>query len=154
MFSIFQLWTYHSSKWPPICSIFRNHYPILFSFMTYHCVCNQINTTGATCGERNAYPSWALEFTSVFGFLCNALKIIVNPCVFFLLTIVLSVLLWFTVHTPFGSFKLFLQCVLQKNREIHLRKEIFTIFVSFHLYEQITFFCLNLKKKLLVAIKS
>ena len=82
MFSIFQLWTYHSSKWPPICSIFRIHYPVLFSFMTYHCVCNRINTTAATCGARNVYPSWAPEFTSVFGFLCNALLIIGYPCLF------------------------------------------------------------------------
>ena len=36
-------------------------------FMTYHRVCNKINTTGATCGAGIAYPSRKSEFTSVFS---------------------------------------------------------------------------------------
>ena len=55
------------------------HFPVLFSFMTYHRVCNQINTTGVTSGAGTAYPSGAPEFTpgfkwgscySIFSFIC------------------------------------------------------------------------------------
>ena len=51
----------------------------LSSFTTYHRVCNQINTTGATNGAGTAYPSGAPEFTpefqysscySIFSFIC------------------------------------------------------------------------------------
>jgi hypothetical protein len=34
--------------------------------MTYHRVCNKINTTGATSGAGTAYPSGAPEFTPCF----------------------------------------------------------------------------------------
>ena len=42
---------------PLICSTCHKHFPVLSSFMTYHRVCNQINTMGATSGSRTAYPS-------------------------------------------------------------------------------------------------
>ena len=35
--------------------------------MTYHWICNQINTTGATSGTGTAYPSGAPEFTPGFS---------------------------------------------------------------------------------------
>ena len=63
------------------------------------------------------YPSRAPEFTPVFSgirvirslVLCNAVYIVVCPFVFFLLSIVLSVLLRFTYSDyTFGIFKLFL----------------------------------------------
>ena len=41
--------------------------PILSSFITYHRVCNEINTTGATSRAGTAYPSGAPEFTPVFS---------------------------------------------------------------------------------------
>ena len=41
----------------------RNTFSILFSFVTYHWVCNKSNTMGAICGAGNAYPSGASEFT-------------------------------------------------------------------------------------------
>ena len=44
----------------------RKHFPVLSSFMTYHRVCNYINTTGSTSGARTAYPSGAPEFTPGF----------------------------------------------------------------------------------------
>jgi hypothetical protein len=53
---------YLCHKWPWICSICRNHNPVLSSFMTYHRVCNKSNTTGTTCGTGTAYPSRAPEF--------------------------------------------------------------------------------------------
>ena len=55
------------------------HFPVLSSFITYHRVCNQINTTGVTCGAGTAYPSGAPEFIpgfqwgscySIFCFIC------------------------------------------------------------------------------------
>ena len=49
----------HSLTW-------RKHIPILSSFTTYHRVCNQINTTGATSGAGTTYPSRAHEFTPGF----------------------------------------------------------------------------------------
>jgi hypothetical protein len=54
---------YLCNKRPRICSVCRNRIPVLSSFMTYHRVCNKINTTGATCGTRTAHPSRAPEFT-------------------------------------------------------------------------------------------
>jgi hypothetical protein len=55
---------------------------ICTTFMTYHRVCNKINTTGATRGTGTAYPTGALEFTrglwwtsrwSIVNFLCDVL---------------------------------------------------------------------------------
>ena len=80
----------------------RKHFPVLSSFMTYHRVCNQINTTGATSGEGTAYPSEASDFIPWFlvGFMLldlqfyvYVLQIVVCPFVLFLLSIVLSDLL-------------------------------------------------------------
>ena len=76
----------------------------LSSFMTYHRVCNQINTTGATSGAGTAYPSGASEFTPfLVGFVLldlqlyvYVLQIVVCPFVLFHLAIVLSVLLRYT----------------------------------------------------------
>ena len=39
---------YLCHKWPRICSVRRNHNPVLSSFVTCHWVCNKSNTTGAT----------------------------------------------------------------------------------------------------------
>ena len=49
-----------------ICSTCRKHFPVLYSFMTYHRVYNQINTTGANSGAVTAYPSGPPEFTPGF----------------------------------------------------------------------------------------
>ena len=65
-----------------ICSVYRNHNPVLSPIMAYHQVCNKNNTTGATCGVGTAYPSGVPAFTpgfkggpscSIFSFLCNVL---------------------------------------------------------------------------------
>jgi hypothetical protein len=48
-----------------ISSICRKHLPVLSSFMTYHRVCNQIDTTGATSGAGTTYPSRAPECTLI-----------------------------------------------------------------------------------------
>ena len=49
-----------------ICSTCRKHFPVFSSFMTYHRVYNQINTTGVTSGAGTAYPSGAPEFIPGF----------------------------------------------------------------------------------------
>jgi len=57
---------YLCHKWPRICSTCSKQFPILSSFMTYHRVCNKINTTGVTSGAETAYHSGAPEFTPSF----------------------------------------------------------------------------------------
>jgi hypothetical protein len=37
---------------PRMCSVCRNHNPVLFSFMSYYLVCNKSNTTGSTCEQE------------------------------------------------------------------------------------------------------
>ena len=96
----------------------RNHNPVLSSFMIYHRVCNKINTTGITCWAGTAYPSGAPAFTPGFqgGFVTRSLvvlliflQIVVCPFVLFLLVIVLSFLVRFTVSDyPLSIFNLFL----------------------------------------------
>ena len=59
---------------------YRNHYAILSSFMTshthmtspvsYHGVCNNSNTKGATSGDETAYPSGTPDFTVFFASCC------------------------------------------------------------------------------------
>jgi hypothetical protein len=45
----------------------RNNFPVLSSFMTYHRVCNYINTTDVTSGAGTAYPSEHLSSHPVFS---------------------------------------------------------------------------------------
>ena len=37
-----------------ICSVCRNHNPVLYSFMAYHQICNNNKRTGVTCGAGTA----------------------------------------------------------------------------------------------------
>jgi hypothetical protein len=50
------LWQIHSTIFAAVLS----------SFMTYHLVCNYINTTGATSGAGTAYPCGTHKFTPGF----------------------------------------------------------------------------------------
>ena len=54
---------YLCHKRPQICSICRNHNPVLPSFITYHRCCNKSNRTGETSGAGTAYRSEARAFT-------------------------------------------------------------------------------------------
>ena len=69
---------YLCHKCPRICAICK-HFPALSSFMTYHRVCNQINTTCVTSGAGTACPFGAPGFSpgfqwgscySIFSFIC------------------------------------------------------------------------------------
>ena len=91
-----------------------NNLPVLSSFMTYHLVCNQINTTGATRGTGTAYPSRLSSAAVLVGFVLLDLQFMCMICrsffVLFLLAIVLSVFPRFMDSDyPFGIFKLFLE---------------------------------------------
>ena len=58
------------SQMTKICSSCCEHFMVLSSFMTYHQVCNQSNTTGSTSGTGTAYPSGAPQFTPIFSGVC------------------------------------------------------------------------------------
>ena len=73
-------------KWLQICSVCRNHNPVLSSYMTYHQDSNKSNMMGATCGARIYYPSREHECKwgwccSIVSFLCIVLLIIGCPFV-------------------------------------------------------------------------
>ena len=99
-------------KWSRICSAFRNQNLVLSSLITYHCICNMSNTTGATCGAGTSYPSGAHEFPPVLSGVRDAgsLNLCVVLCrslfVLFLLAIVLFVLCITDSDYLFGIFKL------------------------------------------------
>ena len=56
---------YLCHKWSLMCSVFRNHNPVLSPIIAYHRVYNRSNTTDATCEAGTAYPSGAPESTPV-----------------------------------------------------------------------------------------
>ena len=85
-------------KWQWICSVCRNHNPVLFSFLIYH-RCVTSNTMSATCGEEIVYHCEAHEFNShpskhpvLVGFVlldlclcvvfCRSLFVLLSFCVF------------------------------------------------------------------------
>ena len=106
---------YMCHKGPRICSTCRKHFPVLSSFMTYHRVYNQINTTGATNEAGTAHPSGAPDFTPVFSRVRVTLSVVLcvsfvgrclSCCTFSFGHCV--VLLRYTDYDyPFGIFKLF-----------------------------------------------
>ena len=123
---------YLCHNWPRICSVCRNHNSVLSPFMTYHGVCNYGNTMGATCRAGAAFPYGTPEFTPGFywGLFCPIISFLYSVCrslfavlFFFFFTIVLSVLLRFTISDyPFGIFKLLLvtNCFLTSYIYFHI----------------------------------
>jgi hypothetical protein len=55
---------------PRICSVRRNHKPVLSSLMTYHDVYCKSSITGANSGAGTAYDSDHLSSPTVFS-VCN-----------------------------------------------------------------------------------
>jgi len=47
---------YLCHKWRRICSVCRNHNPILSSYMTYHLICNNSVNDGCHMWSRNCLP--------------------------------------------------------------------------------------------------
>ena len=89
----------------PTC---HKHFPVLSSFMTYHQVCNQINTINATSGDGTAYTSGAPVFSEVRVTQSLVLLCMFCRSLFVLLPIVLSVHRFTGFDYPFDIFKLFL----------------------------------------------
>jgi hypothetical protein len=85
---------YH--KWPPTYFVFRNHNPVLCSFITYHRICIKSNPRGATNIAGIAHYSGAPECTPVF----RGVRAIVQSldfCVVFsrsLFVLILLVIVW------------------------------------------------------------
>jgi hypothetical protein len=99
--------------------------------MTYHRVCNQINTTGATSGAGTAYPSGAPEFTPIFSGVRVTRSLILcvwfedrclSFCTFSVAT-VLSVLRYTDSDYPFDIFKLFFIHTIYLLHEHHVAEE-------------------------------
>jgi hypothetical protein len=73
------------SQWSPICSTYRKHCTVHYSFTTYYWVCNHIYTTSVTNGSGSTDPSGAPEFTPVgsgihvtrpFCFICMSCRLL------------------------------------------------------------------------------
>ena len=78
---------------PWICTVCRNHNPVLFSFRTYHRVCYKRNRTGFTNGAGTTYPFGASVFVPIF---CGDRVIhVVQLYVFGVFKSVLWCALWF-----------------------------------------------------------
>ena len=89
-----------------LCSICRNHIPVLFSFKTYHRVCNQSITTGIVNGVRTSYPSGSSEITPRF-----LVRFMLHDLLFFCVVFCKSLLVLFrltvlfvVIDFPFGVF--------------------------------------------------
>ena len=53
-------------KWSQICSVYRNHNPVLSSSVIYHRVINKSKTTAVTSAAGTYYPDETLKF--ILGF--------------------------------------------------------------------------------------
>ena len=71
------------SKWPRLCSVFRNHNLTLSLLMTYQWVCNMSNTTGTTGEIGTAYPSGTHEFIPLFARSVGLYIVFAHHCVSF-----------------------------------------------------------------------
>jgi hypothetical protein len=107
---------YLCHKLPRICSVCRNYYPVLSSFITYHRICNKSNTTGASCGKWTTclyrapgltswgfvlQSTWAdllgVRVTEHLGWPLDLLGVrVARSFVVFRFVIVLSIFVWFT----------------------------------------------------------
>jgi hypothetical protein len=68
-----------------ICSMCRKHVPVLSLFITYHRVCNYINSMGATtaCGAPEFSPGfWWGSLYSIFSFICMLCRSLYVICTF------------------------------------------------------------------------
>jgi hypothetical protein len=74
---------YLCHKWSRICSVCRNHKHVLYTFKTYHRICDKSSTTTcATSGAGIAYPYGTPAFTPGFTLVGYVLSIFVKLHVF------------------------------------------------------------------------
>jgi hypothetical protein len=62
----FTVMEYLCHKLTRICHTCRKHFPVISSCITYHQVCDYVNTTGVASGAETAYTSGTPEFTPSF----------------------------------------------------------------------------------------
>ena len=125
MFENFYTWltvVEYLSQMTRICSTYRKHFLILSSFMTYHRIFNQINTTDVTSGAGTA---GAPEFTpgfqwsscySIVSFMCMSCRSLFVLLYFFFWP--LCCLSFFDLRiliTPLGSSNSFYNKTMMKN---------------------------------------
>ena len=107
--SVLNIFTPSVLNTPLICSTWHKHFPVISSFMTYHRVCNQINTMGVTSGSRTAYtfgvhPRGLVRFVllEVEG---SMLLVVLTLCVMFLFCLssfcILCLMLPVSLEFPF-----------------------------------------------------
>jgi len=65
--ALYYVTEYPCHKWSWICFVWRNHNPIFSSFIIFHRVRNNSNTTGVKYQAGTAYPSRAPAFTSALS---------------------------------------------------------------------------------------
>jgi hypothetical protein len=118
---------------PRMCSVCRNHNPVLSSFMSYHRVCSKSKTTGSTFEQelktlpkhlnslpvfRGVHVAQSLVFCVMF---CRLLFILLS----FFSVILLSVLLWLRFlinpfafsHFSFNRHMLWSICIQWLNKK-------------------------------------
>ena len=82
------------SKLPRICSVRRNHKPVLSSLMTYHDVYCKSSITGANSGAGTAYDSDHLSSPTVFSVVRVAQSLFFCIVFCWLILLLLSYLFW------------------------------------------------------------
>ena len=122
---------YMCHKLPRIYSTCK-HFPGLPSFIAYHRICNQIDTTDATNGAGTAYPFETHAFTLSFSvvrvtrslFDVYVLLMFVCPFVLFFLVIALSVLRRYTDYDySVGIIQLFLPIIHVQSFNVFVFKQ-------------------------------
>jgi hypothetical protein len=82
-------------KWSRMCSVYRHHNTVLFSFMTNHRVCNKSSTTGVTFRAETPYP----DFTPI----CNGVRVAQSlDRRFFLFFVFFFVVMLSVLRTTYG----------------------------------------------------
>ena len=83
VFSRVRVTEYLCHKWPPICSVCRNHNPDISSFMTYQRG-YQNNTTGASCGTGTwVHPRFLVGYMLLYIYIVSILfNLLLFFCVF------------------------------------------------------------------------
>ena len=121
-------WTSESRQLPREAQLgvfgitFIDHRCFTSTFLiTYHCVCNQSNTTGATSGAETPYPCGAHEFITSFSGVCLARSLfIISVCRVPLrsLFVLLSFFIWPLCCLSFFELRILITPLVSHNWKI------------------------------------
>ena len=103
------------SEMTTICSTYHKHFPVLSSFMTYHWLCNQINTTGVTSGSGIAYPSGTHEFISGFSRVRATRSLVLYVCFVDSFFVILSFFFWSLCCLSFFDLRILITPLVSSN---------------------------------------